>query len=190
MDRDALLSGTKLPPRVTMAKEKLPQSKAKPMVHDQPGHTQMAFIEPQNKQGQAPRNPRKRRAAETPLPIQWPAPPVSPAYMPPVPWQGWPMWPPMFPQPPVTEPFRETSPSSTPRQRDWRHRKAAMEDEERRARGEPPLKRKSKEGYRYLCSGCGQQKAKSTGHSQFKGKWYCPSMGMTLEEWKTTNNVN
>eukprot|EP00058_Branchiostoma_floridae_P014901 XP_002600389.1 hypothetical protein BRAFLDRAFT_99580 [Branchiostoma floridae] len=90
-------------------------------------------------------------------------------------------------------PPQSTPPSSTnetqflsSRHRDWRQRKAAMEDQERVARGEAPRKRyKSKEGgYRYICTLCQKQKCADTGHTQVKGKWYCPSLCITVEEWR------
>ncbi|XP_056111110.1 uncharacterized protein LOC130088380 [Rhinichthys klamathensis goyatoka] len=97
--------------------------------------------------------------------------------------------------PPATSPaFSSQSPlSSTPsdqslvifnRHRQWRQQKAALEDEKRLARGEPPKKRQTKEHYHYVCKTCGQSKSKQTGHSQVKGKWYCPASGQTIAEWK------
>lgn len=73
-----------------------------------------------------------------------------------------------------------------PRQRAWRHRKAAEEDQERVAMGEPPKKRLAKEHYHYTCKECGQEKNKSTAHTQQKGRWYCPASGLTLDQWKTS----
>jgi len=123
-------------------------------------------------------------------------PPVWPTYQqghpPPVPSPGW------YQQghlPPATSPaFSSQSPlSSTPsdqsldifnRHRQWRRQKAALEDEERLARGEPPKKRQTKEHYHYQCKICGQSKSKITGHSQVRGKWYCPASGQTIAEWK------
>ncbi|XP_039530311.1 wiskott-Aldrich syndrome protein family member 2-like [Pimephales promelas] len=123
-------------------------------------------------------------------------PPVWPTYqqghLPPVPSPGW------YQQghlPPATSPpFSSQSPlSSTPsdqslvifnRHRQWRRQKAALEDEERLARGEPPKKRQTKEHYHYQCKLCGQSKSKLTGHSQVRGKWYCPASGQTIAEWK------
>ena len=58
-----------------------------------------------------------------------------------------------------------------------------MEDEEAIAKGELP-KRKNKRAAMYKCGICGEPKAKITGHSQLKGKWFCPQKGQTLEEWK------
>ncbi|XP_033752676.1 uncharacterized protein LOC117336296 [Pecten maximus] len=71
------------------------------------------------------------------------------------------------------------------RQQQWRQRQAAKEDQERLERGEPPIKRHAKKRqYRYNCSTCGKQKSAETGHTQVKGKWYCPSLGITVEEWR------
>lgn len=70
------------------------------------------------------------------------------------------------------------------RHRRWRQNKAELEDRDRLARGEPPKKRKWKPDYHYQCSVCSQAKNKSTGHTQIKGKWYCPASGQTLLQWK------
>ena len=68
--------------------------------------------------------------------------------------------------------------------RAWRQRKAAQEDQERIASGQPPKKRnRPKDTYTYKCTLCGKQKSKKTGHTQQRGKWYCPSMNITIEEW-------
>jgi predicted SprT family Zn-dependent metalloprotease len=52
------------------------------------------------------------------------------------------------------------------------------------ARGEPPRKRLTKEKYHYTCKKCGQDKNKKTGHTQLKGRWYCPESGQTLDDWR------
>ncbi|XP_047184612.1 uncharacterized protein LOC118290261 [Scophthalmus maximus] len=49
--------------------------------------------------------------------------------------------------------------------REWRLRKASLEDKEREMRGEPPKKQQTKESYRYTCKICGQSKSKLTGHT-------------------------
>ncbi|KAK0139239.1 hypothetical protein N1851_024170 [Merluccius polli] len=72
------------------------------------------------------------------------------------------------------------------RQREWRLHKAALENQERVRKGEPPKKRQAKESYHYECKLCGQPKSKQTGHSQLRGKWYCPASGQTLEEWRSS----
>ena len=66
----------------------------------------------------------------------------------------------------------------------WQREKALKEDAERAARGEPPVKRYKKGKGTYICSQCNLQKTKETGHTQFKGKWFCPALGQTVEEWK------
>ncbi|XP_041824833.1 uncharacterized protein LOC121629265 [Melanotaenia boesemani] len=70
--------------------------------------------------------------------------------------------------------------------REWRLRKAAVEDQEREMRGETPKKRQTKESYHYQCKVCGKAKSKITGHTQLRGKWYCPSSGQTITEWKNS----
>ena len=73
-----------------------------------------------------------------------------------------------------------------PRQREWRRKKADREDEDLRSKGQPPKRRRTeKDKYQYICHKCGQYKSKQTGHSQVKGKWYCPMSGETIAEWKT-----
>ncbi|XP_073724498.1 uncharacterized protein [Misgurnus anguillicaudatus] len=72
------------------------------------------------------------------------------------------------------------------RQREWRLRRAELENQERVRKGEPPKVRKAKESYHYECKLCGQPKSKQTGHSQVRGKWYCPASGQTLEEWRSS----
>ncbi|XP_054868782.1 uncharacterized protein LOC129349489 [Amphiprion ocellaris] len=90
---------------------------------------------------------------------------------------------------PVAPPWQKAPPvcpPSEPRQRAWRLKKAAQEDEELVSRGEPPKKRLAKEKYHYTCKQCGQDKSKRTGHTQMKGRWYCPASGLTLDEWRKT----
>ncbi|MEQ2189803.1 hypothetical protein GOODEAATRI_029126, partial [Goodea atripinnis] len=72
------------------------------------------------------------------------------------------------------------------RHRRWRQNRAELEDQERLARGEPPKKRQWKQDYHYQCSVCGQAKNKRTGHTQIRGKWYCPASGQTILQWKET----
>ena len=133
-------------------------------------------------------------------PGTWQCPPSYPQGPPG--WFGWPGFTspygqPPFPYPPTHQP---TWPSTQPpqsseskdsplakssRQRDWRHRKAEKEDKERAERGEEPKKRHKKTGqYKYLCTICQQRKCVETGHTQVRGKWYCPSMEISKEEWK------
>ena len=63
---------------------------------------------------------------------------------------------------------------------------AAFENEEHEKRDEPLKRLKIKETYHYECKLCGKPKNKQTGHSQLRGKWYCPESGQTLEEWKAS----
>lgn len=82
-------------------------------------------------------------------------------------------------------PPRSIIPAQTSRHREWRQRKAEKEDQERIARGEAPKKRyKRRETVSYNCTFCGQQKVRATGHTQIKGDWYCPSSGISVEDWK------
>ncbi|XP_053406185.1 uncharacterized protein LOC123525390 [Mercenaria mercenaria] len=94
--------------------------------------------------------------------------------------------PPRPPPPPPSQPSEECSAVVQPsRQREWRQARALTEDEQRHERGEPPKKRRYMgDNYHYQCTKCGKYKSKQTGHTQLKGRWYCPSSGETLEQWK------
>ncbi|CAL8241287.1 unnamed protein product [Gadus morhua 'NCC'] len=94
--------------------------------------------------------------------------------------------PPVPDSPPQDGPSNQPDPASHNRYREWRLQKAAFEDQERAMRGEPPKKRQSKESYHYQCKMCGKAKSKLTGHTQLRGKWYCPASGKTIEEWKSS----
>ncbi len=116
--------------------------------------------------------------------------PQSTHFMPPSQFQT----PPQFQPPPQFLPYPQfqppdnlplqTCPSTHPRQRTWRRQKAAQEDEERVARGEPPQKRLAKDMYHYICKQCGLAKNKTTGHTQIKGRWYCPASGLSVAQWR------
>ena len=67
----------------------------------------------------------------------------------------------------------------------WRRDKADELDRQRAERGEPPLKRKKKYKEHYSCKKCNQPKNKETGHSQFRGNWWCPTDGVALDDWKS-----
>ena len=139
-------------------------------------------------------------------PGAWPQPPPYPPF-----WYGWPQYnmppygphagpqpptlsqPPRYGQPSASSSSSSESPSAVSlstastappsRQRDWRRRKAAQEDQERIAKGQLPKKR-HKMSEKYQCSMCQKQKSTATGHTQIRGKWYCPSLGLSVEEWK------
>ena len=76
--------------------------------------------------------------------------------------------------------------ASSSRQRIWRHRKSAKEDQERLEKGEPPKKRYKKSSeYSYNCKLCRERKCVETGHTQVKGiGWYCPYLNISVAEWK------
>lgn len=202
-----LLQGVTLPDTVSLAVDPLPlprQRPSEPLRHEAP----MEFDEPPNREGQTAVRPRKKRRMEdTPSSSSstMPFPPtMMPPPFPPIPsrpttgaWPG--MQPGQFswygPQPwPVSSPHLQEeqealSPSSQmpqSRQRSWRREKALKEDEERVARGEAPKKRYSKRKEWYTCSQCQEPKTKDTGHTQYKGKWYCPASGQSLDEWRSS----
>ncbi|KAL3064367.1 hypothetical protein OYC64_000612 [Pagothenia borchgrevinki] len=113
--------------------------------------------------------------ALTPDSWQYPMPP--PAFLASTPYQ-------QVPSPIPQHSSVDKSPVDLNRYRKWRHEKSAIEDQVLAARGEPPKKRNIKEDYHYQCKTCGQSKRKNTGHTQLKGKWYCPASGQTIAEWK------
>ncbi|XP_062305991.1 uncharacterized protein LOC134010140 [Osmerus eperlanus] len=168
-DRDMLLQGTILPKRFELAKDSLPEAQTLPAAPVQHGHEAMVFEEPENREGEAvirPRHSVRSALAQHYQPGSYPPPPFQPP-------ADHPLY--LAPPPPGT--------SVQPRQRTWRQKKAAQENEELMARGEPPRK-KFRDTYQYICKQCGQGKNKSTGHTQLKGRWYCPASGLTLAEWK------
>ncbi|XP_027132526.1 leucine-rich repeat extensin-like protein 5 [Larimichthys crocea] len=128
-----------------------------------------------------------------------PAPPAPPQYgpAPPAPPQFGPAPPQFGPAPPAPPqfgpalpfqqaPYQQACLPPQPRQRAWRLKKSAQEDEEQVAQGVPPRKRLANEHYHYTCKECGQDKNKRTGHTQLKGRWYCPASGLTLDQWKNS----
>jgi len=68
----------------------------------------------------------------------------------------------------------------------WYRRRAQMADMERYAKGESAKKRNNKIKEFYACGKCGQPKTKETGHTQYKGNWYCPNIPnqVSHEQWR------
>ncbi|XP_057700251.1 uncharacterized protein LOC130920813 [Corythoichthys intestinalis] len=212
-DRDMLLQGTALPKQLHLAKEPLPAVNRLPAAPVQHAHEVMTFEEPENREGEAfPRQRtlgtqmEPERSQSVLCPPQYRPPPFQ---YPPFHHSSQFLHPqfahaPQFAQfthaPPVQNPLLNNAPPGEqavsgpgssqacppfqPRQRKWRLNKAALEDEQRMSTGEPPKKRLSKQNYHYTCKQCGQDKSKRTGHSQVKGRWYCPASGMTIDDWK------
>ncbi|XP_023184849.1 uncharacterized protein LOC111607158 [Xiphophorus maculatus] len=247
-DRDTLLQGVNLPPKVSVADASFPQARQLPSLPVEHGHKSMEFKEPENREGEAlirqrvggkagsaqqcPPSYQPGLFSQAPVPASFLCPqtnqppssawsyceqnqmPQAPStslgfcYGPPAPvltsfGQG--QFPPLpSPLGPLYQYYRPPLHSSIPaaaagsassspsdqapanmnRYRKWRQNRAELEDQERLARGEPPKKRQWKQDYHYQCSVCGQAKNKSTGHTQIKGKWYCPASGQTILEWK------
>ena len=40
------------------------------------------------------------------------------------------------------------------------------------------------DSYHYVCTVCGKSKTKNTGHTQYKGKWYCTASEESMVQWK------
>ncbi|KAA0718429.1 hypothetical protein E1301_Tti001835 [Triplophysa tibetana] len=171
-----LLQGTELPKQLYLAKESLPEARTLPDAPALHRHEAMVFEEPANQEGEAFI---RKRVYPPDLPV-----PYSNQCMPNPQFQTPSQFrpPPQFQAPDNLPP--QTCPSTQPRQRTWRRQKAAQEDEERVARGEPPRKRLAKDIYHYVCKQCGLAKNKTTGHTQLKGRWYCPASGLSIAQWR------
>ncbi len=50
--------------------------------------------------------------------------------------------------------------------------------------GEQPQKQLAKDIYHYISKQCGLAKNKTTGHTQIKGRWYCPASGLSVTQWR------
>ena len=71
----------------------------------------------------------------------------------------------------------------------WYRQRAAEEDRLRMERGEPPVKRNRRRKDFYACGKCGKPKTKDTGHTQVRGKWFCPfdpDCTLSLSDWKAS----
>lgn len=68
----------------------------------------------------------------------------------------------------------------------WYRQRALITDAQRQECGEPPKRRNKKLKDFYACGICNEPKKKETGHTQFKGTWYCPNNRdlPPFEEWK------
>jgi hypothetical protein len=79
-----------------------------------------------------------------------------------------------------------------PKSTKWYRDRAEARDIERAKTGEAPLKRYRKYKSQYCCLKCSLAKTKETGHTQYKGKWWCPTdeATMTLDEWKSSFQKN
>jgi hypothetical protein len=40
------------------------------------------------------------------------------------------------------------------------------------------------DSYHCVCTVCGKSKTKNTGHTQYKGKWYCTASEESMVQWK------
>lgn len=199
-----LLQGTSLPDTVTVARNPLPEPLLRPTEIIQHGHQEMEFVEPPNREGEAPLRARKRPTSHTTAsqPDTLQTTPFQPPPSQPHPSQYFPFYPsPFYPLPqqpaqwytppmhlwPATSSSEETDNNVTmSRQANWRRMKAAQEDQERSLRGEPPRKRYTKRKEGYSCSCCKKPKTKENGHTQVRGNWYCPEMGLTIEDWRSS----
>lgn len=180
-----LLQGTSLLKQLRLSEESLPAFKTLPAAPLQLSHVPLTFEEPENREGEAFPRPRALPAKRPMFYQPFPPPPFpqhfqhATTYQQAPPPQQDPLW---QQAPFLQPPSHQASPE--PRQRAWRLKRAAEEDQERVAMGEPPRKRMTKDSYRYTCKECGQDKNKTTGHTQQKGRWYCPASGQSIGEWK------
>ena len=117
------------------------------------------------------------------FPSAWSQPPPPPAANPPTQPES---QPPLAANP-LSQPPAAAHSGGQDRRRERRRQKAAVMDQQLMAQGQPPKKRPTRT--HYDCATCGQAKNKTTGHTQLKGKWYCPHSGLTLEDWKSALNL-
>lgn len=90
---------------------------------------------------------------------------------------------PLLPRLPLTAPNTGTA-SSQAKSTLWYRQKRDSISRERVERGEPPIKKYKKTKDFITCKVCGQPRRKETGHTQMKGRWWCPSSDVSLEVWK------
>ena len=70
--------------------------------------------------------------------------------------------------------------ASSCRTSDWRRRK----QQQLEADGAPPKRPYQRKSPHNICSKCGQLKVPETGHTQYRGKPYCPQAEtISKEEW-------
>lgn len=105
-DRDGLLQGTELMESSSTAGEPLPQAQSLPKQHQQRKHDALSFVEPENREGECVKLPRRRNTPWTTTPVSnidepkgSADPPAMPTVsswprLPPYPdWYGWPLFP-------------------------------------------------------------------------------------------------
>jgi hypothetical protein len=206
VETQTLLKGVELPAHIQVAKGPLTEPRQCPSTPVEHGHTAMEFPEPDNREGEAVLRHRMAKDPHTAsLPVEtgatggagsveWQGPyPQQPYWFGEQPWPGWfggPGWPPYqhqqsYPTPPAPTPAPPPPPyTSASYGSMWRTKKAEKEDWERQERGEPPIKRYRKNGISYQCTKCQLPKTKDTGHTQYKGNWFCPSSDQSLDDWR------
>ena len=197
VDQQSLLQGVSLVEHMNVASIPLPSARERPTSpksHSSP----LQIQEHENREGQWAAKSQKKPKKSSVLRGKSPAPQIEvPQHWPywscqwsstySYPWYPMPQTPAPPPPPPPPPATTEEQPVRKSRQHDCGRRKTQQEDEQRRALGipDPPRKRKvEKERLHYHCTQCGKYKSKETGHSQLRGKWYCPSSGETLVEWR------
>ena len=153
-----LLLGTELESETSVSAESFPAAQVKPTTAPRHGHQEMDFPEVPNRTGEAHlKFPKKK------LHLDEETPEITTEYAP------------------------ECTPSrKLPRSTQWYQSRALKVDSEREERGQPPVKRHMRIKEFYACGKCGLPKNKETGHSQSKGRWFCPREGITLDEWKAS----
>ena len=173
-----LIQGRPLPGRLTLAKEALPPLRETPS--DLQGHADpMLFQEPEDRTGLATLR-RKQPVTSQPGPSPVSIPPPQVIILPGLP------GPSAIPQTSSSQFASASSPSSLPaeipiresRTTLWRRRKKAAES------GIPPTQAEPTKRKAYSCKVCGKPMT-SEGHSQFKGKRYCPHEPgvLPLDQW-------
>ena len=172
-----LIQGRSLPGRLTLAKEALPPLRETPS--DLQGDAEpMLFPEPEDRAGLATLK-RKQPVTSQPATSTVSMPPPHVIILPGLP------GPSAIPQPSSSQFTSASSPSSLAaepvcesRTTLWRRRKKAAES------GIPPTQAEPTKRKAYSCKVCGKPMT-SEGHSQFKGKRYCPHEPgvLPLDQW-------
>ena len=82
--------------------------------------------------------------------------------------------------------MENTTIRKVPRSTQWYQARAIKLDSEGEERCKPPVKRHTRIKEFYSCGKCGRPKNNETGHRQCKGRWCCPRVGISYNQWKAS----
>lgn len=193
-----MLQGVILPERVPLSAP-LPAPISRPTEQPEAGHELLQFSIPENVEGSAPKRKYRKKqptaASETATTttVHGTADPLQPGQapqgpQPPRPWYGY-GWNPQFMWPPVPYPMGWNPlgyPHPVPPQMMQQQAPPPSPTPHNIGPTLRPRKKKAQTDSTYQCSQCKQRKSKETGHRQYKHKWYCPSINLSFENWKAT----